>query len=389
MLDLGRRMHYCGRMFAFEVKKKLHQARLTELTTPHGKIPGPFFQFVATQGVIRGAAFAEDLEKMGVDIVLANTYHLHLRPGEDTVAQAGGLHSFMQWDKPMTTDSGGYQVFSLGNNVKLTADSVQFRAPLDGNLYEITPEKAIEIQAKLGADLIMPLDVCTPFGASDTTVAEAVEQTTIWAKRCKDEFERQGLEGKQALYGIVQGGVYPDLRKRAAQEIQRLGFFGYSIGGELREGVEKRMAEIASVTTLHLPEDAPRYLMGCGGPADIVAAVRAGVDQFDCVLPVRNARHGQIFYDLNKEELALCLQEPDRPIDEPKLYRRVDITKSGFAQDFSLFSPGHPVMQKPYTKSYVHHLMRAEIPAATRLTVLHNVYFYVQLMQAIRDIIVI
>lgn len=374
-------------MFAFEVKKKLHRARLTELVTPHGKIPGPFFQFVATQAVIRGAAFAEDLEKMGVDIVLANTYHLHLRPGEEIVSEAGGLHSFMQWDRPITTDSGGYQVFSLGNNVKLTEDSVQFRAPLDGNLYEISPEKAIQIQATLGADFIMPLDVCTPFGATDVEVAAAVEQTTVWARRCKTEFGRLGLVGKQALYGIVQGGVYSELRKQAAQEIQDVGFFGYSIGGELREGNEKRIAEIVSVTTPSLPENAPRYLMGYGTPADIVAAVREGVDQFDCVLPIRNARHGQLFYDLSLEELRVCLHDPERPIESEKLYRRIDITKRDFARDFSLFSPGHPVMQKPYTKAYVHHLMRAEVPSATRLTVMHNVYFYVQLMKSIREII--
>ncbi|MBI3273947.1 MAG: tRNA guanosine(34) transglycosylase Tgt [Candidatus Colwellbacteria bacterium] len=379
------------------VKKQLHKARLTELTTPHGKIPGPFFQFVATQAVIRGAAFAEDLEKMGVDIVLANTYHLHLRPGEDIVAEAGGLHGFMQWPGPITTDSGGYQVFSLGNNrtsprlrparVKLTADSVTFRAPLDGNLYEITPEKAMQIQAKLGADIIMPLDVCTPFGATQDDVAAAITQTTAWARRCVAEFKALGADTKQTLYGIVQGGVYPELRKRAAQEIGEIGFFGYAIGGELREGTEKRMAEIAAATTPYLPKDAPRYLMGCGGPADIVAAVREGVDQFDCVLPVRNARHGQLFYDLNREELRACLQDPQRPVDSAKLYRRIDITKSDFARDFSLFSPGHPVIQKPYTKAYVHHLMRAEVPSATRLTVMHNVYFYVQLMKAIQETI--
>lgn len=374
-------------MFSFEVKKELHKARLTELTTPHGKIPGPFFQFVATQAVIRGAAFAEDLEKMGVDIVLANTYHLHLRPGEDIVAEAGGLHGFMQWDKPITTDSGGYQVFSLGNNVKLTANSVTFRAPLDGKLYEVTPEQAIQIQVKLGADIIMPLDVCTPFGATQDDVAAAITQTTAWARRCLAEYKALGADKKQALYGIVQGGVYPELRKRAAQEIGRVGFFGYSIGGELREGKEKRITEIVAATTPHLPMDAPRYLMGYGTPADIVAAVREGVDQFDCVLPVRNARHGQLFYDLNLSELKACLQDPQHPVEAQKLYRRIDITKADYARDFSLFSPGHPVIQKPYTKSYVHHLMRAEVPSAARLTVMHNVYFYVQLMKAIREII--
>ncbi|MBI3421140.1 MAG: tRNA guanosine(34) transglycosylase Tgt, partial [Candidatus Sungbacteria bacterium] len=302
-------------MFLFTIQKKLHQARLTQLTTPHGKIPGPFFQFVATQAVIRGAAFAEDLEKMGVDIVLANTYHLHLRPGEDIVEEAHGLHGFMQWDKPITTDSGGYQVFSLGNNVKLSESGVTFRAPLDGNLYDISPEKAMQIQAKLGADIVMPLDVCTPFGATQDDVVAAVTQTTAWARRCVAEYKALGADKKQALYGIIQGGVYPELRQRAAEEIGEVGFFGYSLGGELREGKEKRIAEIVAATTPHLPKDAPRYLMGYGTPADIVAAVREGVDQFDCVLPVRNARHGQLFYDLNREELKACLQDPERPVE--------------------------------------------------------------------------
>lgn len=373
-------------MFHFAVTKKLGEARLSVLQTPHGEIPGPFFQFVATQAVIRGAVFAEDLEKLGVDIVLANTYHLHLRPGEDIVDEAGGLHGFMQWKGPITTDSGGYQVFSLGNNVKLTEDAVQFRAPLDGKLYEISPEKAIQIQQKLGADIIMPLDVCTQFGASEEEVARAIKQTTAWAKRCKVEWLADET-GKQALYGIVQGGIYPHLRARAAEEITKLDFAGYSIGGELQEAGKKKIAEIVMATTPHLPEDKPRYLMGYGLPEDIVAAVRAGIDQFDCVLPVRNARHGQLFYDLNEVELEKLLVEPDRPIEPANLYRKIDILKSEFARDWSLFSLNHPVIAKQYTKSYVHHLMRAEVPSATRLAVLHNIYFYVRLFAIIRTII--
>lgn len=372
-------------MFSFAVTKQLHQARLSELTTPHGKIPGPFFQFVATQGVIRGAVFAEDLEALGVDIVLANTYHMHLRPGEEIVAEGGGLHGMMQWQKPITTDSGGYQVFSLGNNVTLTPDSVRFRAPLDGKLYEITPEKAINIQQKLGADIIMPLDVCTPFGASYEEVAAAVTQTTAWAKRCKEEAARLG-DG-QALYGIVQGGVYPDLRAKAAKEIQDIRFFGYAIGGELQEAGEKKIADVTAATTQRLPADSPRYLMGYGFPEDVVGAVRTGVDQFDCVLPIRNARHGQIFCDLDEAELEKLLRDPERPVVPAALYRRIDIVKSEWARDWSVFSPDHPVIKKPYTRAYVHHLMRAEVPAATRLAVLHNIYFYVRLFAAIRNII--
>ncbi len=374
-------------MFSFEVTKKLHDARRSVLTTPHGAIEGPFFQFVATQAAIRGMVFPEDLEKMNVQIVLSNTYHLHLRPGEDLVEKAGHLHGFMKWDGPITTDSGGYQVFSLAAHSKVTENDVTFKSPLDGSSHTLTPESAIQIEAKLGADIIMPLDVCTPYSATRNEIEAAVEQTTRWAKRCVAEYERLGISDKQALYGIVQGGVFPDLRERSAKELQEIGFFGYSIGGELREGKETQLAHVVRETTKHLPEDSPRYLMGYGTPMDIVEAVRAGVDQFDCVLPIRNARHGQIFYDLDKEELRKLLEDPTRELKKEVLYKVVDITKAPFADDHSEFSPGHPVIQKPYTKAYVHHLMRAEVPSATRLTVLHNINFYVQLMQAIRDII--
>ncbi|MEX1112464.1 MAG: tRNA guanosine(34) transglycosylase Tgt, partial [Candidatus Andersenbacteria bacterium] len=358
---------------------------------PHGAVQGPFFQFVATQAAIRGMVFPEDLEAMEVQIVLANTYHLHLRPGEDVIAQAGGLHGFMNWNGPITTDSGGYQLFSLGakhetkDGVKVTEDSVTFRSPMDGSLHTFTPETAIQIQAKLGADIIMPLDVCTPYRVTHEDVLRAVDQTTQWAKRCKAEHE--ALAAPQALYGIVQGSVYPDLRQRSAEQLRELDFFGYSIGGELQERGEKQIESVVRETTKHLPHDKPRYLMGYGTPEDIVGAVRSGVDHFDCVLPIRNARHGQLFYDLNIEELTQLLQDPERPIIQSDLYTRIDIRKSAYARDFSLLSANHPVIRKPYTKAYLHHLMRAEVPSGSRLAVLHNIWFYVQFMKAIRTVI--
>lgn len=372
-------------MFSFTVKKKLHQARLSELVTPHGTIAGPFFQFVATQGAIRGQVMSEDMNSLGVDIMLANTYHLHLRPGEDRVAAAGGLHGFMQWDKPMTTDSGGYQVFSLGKHVHIDDEGVTFRSPLDGSTHRFTPEIVMQIQAKLGADISMPLDVCTPFSASKEEVEQAITRSTAWARRCKDEQEK--LNSPQALYGIVQGGIYADLREKAAHLLREIYFFGYSIGGELQEKGEKEITAGVSATTLHLPEDAPRYLMGYGKPEDIVEAVRLGVDQFDCVLPIRNARHGQIFSDLNSEELVRCLTEPDYPVDPKKLYTLINITKSQFADDQTPIGPVNAVMQKPYTRSYLHHLMRAEAPSGMRLAVLTNIAFYVGLMKEIRGVI--
>lgn len=377
-------------MFSFVVKKKLGNARLSELTTPHGVIPGPFFQFVATQGAIRGQVMSEDMEALGADIMLANTYHLHVRPGEDSVAAAGGLHGFMHWDKPITTDSGGYQVFSLGKHVKIDNEGVTFQNPLDGASYRFTPEIVMQIQAKLGADIVMPLDVCTPFSASKQEIEKAITLSTRWAQRCKDELtniESSLPAGRQGLYGIVQGGVHPDLREKAANLLREINFFGYSIGGELQEKGEKEIAAGVSATIKHLPEDAPRYLMGYGKPEDIVEAVRLGVDQFDCVLPIRNARHGQIFSNLNYEELTRCLTELDYPIDPKKLYTMIDITKTLYADDQTLFAPNNTVIQKPYTRSYLHHLMRAEAPSGMRLAVLTNIAFYVELMKAIRKII--
>lgn len=386
-------------MFNFVVKQRLHKARHSELQTPHGTVAGPFFQFVATNAAIRGMVFSEDLAKMNGAIVLANTYHLYLEPGPEIVAAAGGLHGFMQWDRPITTDSGGYQVFSLGDptssrfagrsgaqsSVKLTADSVTFRSPRDGAYHALTPEKVIEIQQQLGADLIMPLDVCTPFEASREEIEKAVEQTSAWARRCSAY--AKATANKQALYGIVQGGLHPDLREKSAVLAREIGFFGYAIGGEMREGPEKKMVEGVQMTVPHLPLDAPRYLMGAGAPEDIVAAVREGIDQFDCVLPIRNARHGQIYRDLNEAELEAVLQDPERPIDRKKLYSVADMHQAKWAKDFNVFSPGHPVIERSYTNAYVRHLLRSEAPSGLRLMVLHNIFFYAKLMRKIQAII--
>lgn len=370
-------------MFSFTVTKALHQARLSHLQTPHGIIEGPFFQFVATQAGIRGQVYSEDLERLEAQVVLCNTFHLHLRPGEDIVAEAGGLHGFMQWNKPMTTDSGGYQVFSLQAGQSLDEDGVTFRSPLDGSPQRLTPETAIAIQNKLGADIIMPLDVCTPFDAPRERIAAAVEQTIRWAQRC---FEAHTVP-TQLLYGIVQGGLHADLRQQCATALQEIGFAGFSIGGELRDATDSRMVEGIAMTVSHLPPDKPRYLMGAGTPEDILRAVRLGIDQFDCVLPIRNARHGKVYRNLNVAEVRRCLLEPDYVVDPGKLYETLDIQKSRYARDASIFSPHNPAIEKPYTVGYVHHLMRAEAPSGFRLAVLNNIFFYVTLLSTIRQVI--
>jgi queuine tRNA-ribosyltransferase len=375
-------------VFSFSVTATLGKARTSVLTTPHGDVPGPFFQFVATNAAIRGLVYADDLERLGVDIVLANTYHLHLQPGDEVVAALGGLHEMMQWPRAVTTDSGGYQVFSLGQHVRLDADGVTFRSPKSGDEKRLTPEGVIKIQQNLGADIIMPLDVCTPFGATREAVAAAVAQTTKWAKRSAfAKATADKLAPEQVLYGIIQGGVYPELREQAAREIQELGFFGYAIGGEMRNVQDSQMDYGVRMTVGHLPADAPRYLMGAGAPEDIVRAVRAGVDQFDCVLPIRNARHGKLYRALNVEELTACLQDPERPVAPAALYQTLDIEKSTHARVRDLFAPDNPAIPKPYSVGYVHHLMRAEPPSGYRLCVLNNIWFYVQLFAEMRRII--
>ena len=248
----------------------------------------------------------------------------------------------------------------------------------------------------------MPLDIATPFDAAREAVEQAVQQTYQWAKRCKAEHEKpppslplsgEGLlsppdrgdsGGSSVLYGIVQGGLFPELREKAAKQLTELDFFGYSVGGELRDKTGSRMEEGVLMTTPHLPADKPRYLMGAGSPADIVRAVRGGIDQFDCVLPIRDARHGRLYRNLNQEELAACLHDPERPVDPATLHDTIDIMKSSFARDWSPFAPGNPAIAKPYTMGYVHHLLRVEPPSGYRLAVLNNIHFYVQLMQAIR-----
>jgi queuine tRNA-ribosyltransferase len=375
--------------FQFEIDKRLGRARTAYLKTPHGKIETPFFQFVATQAAIRGQVFSEDLEALGVQLVLANTYHLHLRPGEELVEEAGGLHQFMQWNGSMTTDSGGYQVFSLGGNVELDDEGVTFRSPLDGAKHRFTPEKAMRIQEKLGGDIIMPLDVCTPYRANQDEVSRAVEMTRIWAERCLKEHERlqNNRKNQQALYGIVQGGVYPELRKRSAEGLRSLDMFGYSVGGELRDVQDSSMAAQANYIADLLPVESPRYLMGAGAPEDIVSAVRAGFDQFDTVFPVRNARHGRIYRNLKVEYLEEMIVNSDKPIEADKLYEAVNVKRAEWRRDWSVFSPNNPVIKKPYTMAYVHHLLRTEAPSGFRLAVLNNIYFYLELMRQIRRII--
>lgn len=347
--------------FSFELKKQDSSARLGRLKTPHGEVTTPVFMPVGTKASVKGLT-PEELDAMGVEIVLANTYHLYLRPGHNLIKDLGGLHGFMHWKKPILTDSGGFQVFSLCKLRKITEEGVQFSSHLDGTRYTLTPESAIEVQEALGADIIMPLDECTPYPADREYARESMELTHRWAKRCKEAKKANG----QALFGIVQGGMYADLRKESADTLVGMDFDGYSIGG-LSVGEEKGlMKEMAAATVGRLPKDKPRYLMGVGTPEDLVFGVEMGIDMFDCVMPTRNARNGTLFTRHGKLVIKNAQYEKDhRPIEE---------------------GCGCYTCRN-YSRAYLRHLFMAGEILAPRLNTIHNLFYYTSLMKAMRQAI--
>jgi queuine tRNA-ribosyltransferase len=359
----------------FKLLRQSGNARRGTLQTAHGEVQTPFFMTIGTVGAIKGI-LPEEVRQCGGEVVLSNTYHLHLRPGEDVVAKAGGLHKFMHWDGAILTDSGGYQVFSLSKIRKLKADGVEFQSHLDGKKIFLTPEKAIDIQLKLGSDILMCLDECAPYPSERKYVEKSIGLTSEWANRCKAFFskaessELRALSGSQLpapssllLFGIVQGGTYPDLREKSAKDLSEIGFDGYAVGGLAVGEPAKKMYEILDQTVPLLPEDRPRYLMGVGTPENILESVERGIDMFDCVLPTRNARHGYLFTSKGV----------------------VRIKNEQYREDFSPLDPecDCPVC-KNYTKAYLRHLYVANEYLSIRLNTLHNVAFYQTLMKGIR-----
>ena len=319
---------------------------------------------IGTVGAVKGLVPSE-IRELGGQVILSNTYHLHLRPGEDIVKKAGGLHQFMGWDGPILTDSGGYQVFSLSKIRKLKDDGVEFKSHLDGSKIFLTPEKAIEIQQKLGSDIIMCLDECPGADKDRKYVKESLELTTRWAKRCK-EFHSQLPTSNSQLFAIVQGGMHGDPRKESARQLIDIGFDGYAVGGlsvgEPSEVMYKMLDEVLP----ELPEEKPRYLMGVGTPQDILEAVERGVDMFDCVLPTRNARHGHLYTSQGI----------------------VRIKNEKYKEDLTpLDSECGCYTCKNHSKAYLRHLFIANEPLSLRLNTLHNVAFYLDLMRQIRNAI--
>jgi len=345
--------------FSFAVHHTDGRARQGRITTPRGEVRTPAFMPVGTAATVK-AMYPQQVRELGADIVLGNTYHLMLRPGAEEVAAQGGLHRFMNWPHPILTDSGGFQVMSLSKLRKITEEGVAFASHIDGAKYMLTPERSIEIQCLLGADIQMQLDECTPFPCAKKEAAASLQMSLRWARRSKQAF---GERPAQALFGIVQGSVHEDLRAESAAGLQEIGFDGYSIGGlAVGEGPDE-MQRVLEFTTPMLPADRPRYLMGVGRPEDLLASVGRGVDMFDCVMPTRSGRHGQAFTRFGKINLRNARHARDpRPLDE---------------------SSSCPAANS-YSRAYLHHLMRCGEMLGSMLISWANLHYYQALMADMR-----
>lgn len=363
--------------FAFSVDATSGRARAATLTTPHGVVPTPIFMPVGTVGSVKSLG-PDDLRAAGAHIVLGNTYHLMLRPGAERLARLGGLHTFMQWDRPLLTDSGGFQVFSLASGqargdskktghtgplVRIDDDGVTFKSHLDGSTHRMTPEDSMHIQMCIGPDIIMAFDQCPPGQSDRDTVQHAMDRTSAWLRRCIQAMDRDASR----LFGIIQGGIYDDLREAHAQDICSTDLFGYAIGG-LSVGEDKAdMMRILDTTCAVMPEDKPRYLMGVGTPQDLLDGILRGVDMFDCVMPTRNARNGTLFTSGGK----------------------VSIKRSEYKEDTRPLDPQcNCYCCRTFSRAYLHHLFKAGELLFFRLGSLHNISFYLQLVRAARAAIV-
>lgn len=355
----------------YELIKKDGNAKRGRFHTPHGVIETPVFMNVGTAAAIKGAVSAIDLEEIGCQVELSNTYHLHLRPGDEIVHKMGGLHRFMNWHKPILTDSGGFQVFSLALLRKIKEEGVHFRSHIDGRKIFMGPEESMQIQSNLASTIAMAFDECPPIPATRKYVEDSVARTTRWLARCKEEMRRLNQEErtinkKQMLFGINQGGIYSDIRIEHAKEIAEMDLDGYAIGGLAVGETHAEMYEILEHTVPYLPINKPTYLMGVGTPENILEAVERGVDFFDCVYPSRNGRHGHLYTNQGKLNLFNVKYETDeRPIEE---------------------GCGCPACRH-HSRAYIRHLLKAKEMLGMRLCVLHNLYFYNTMMAEIRQAI--
>lgn len=345
----------------FELLQTCGEARRGRLTFPRGTIETPAFMPVGTYGTVK-AMTPEEVANTGAEIILGNTFHLMLRPGPEIVAAHGGLHGFMRWDKPILTDSGGFQVFSLGALRKITEQSVRFRSPVNGEWVELTPERSMAVQQALNSDIVMVFDECTPYPATRTEARSSMEMSLRWAKRCK---EAHG-DHDAALFGIIQGGMYPPLRDESLQGLEAIGFDGYAIGGLSVGEPKDLMMEVLEYIAPKMPKNKPRYLMGVGKPEDLVEGVLRGVDMFDCVMPTRNARNGHLFISAGV----------------------VKIRNAKYREDQSALDPACDCYTcQNYTRAYLHHLYRTGEILSSRLNTIHNLHYYQQVMKGLRNAI--
>lgn len=360
--------------------------RRGHLATPHGQLETPFFMPDATRASVRGLSSLQ-LTKSGVEALVVNTYHLMLQPGAELIRAAGGVHRFMHWDHPILSDSGGYQVFSLIHKNaelgKITEEGAEFRSVLDGSKHLLTPERSIEIQFDLGVDIIVCLDDPRPNDVAEAEMRESVERTIRWAKRCRIEYDRQivdrGLtdDNRPLIFGVVQGGMIPELRKYCAKKLAQFHFDGYGFGGRHIDSEGKFLEEIIRVTAAAIPEDTPRFALGIGTPEDIVRSYKLGWDMFDCVIPTREGRHGRLF--VWKENMLLTVE------NATKFYETVNINNERFKTDFGAVDPTCDcTLCTDYTPSHLHHLFRVGEPLALSLASEHNLRFYARLMQQLR-----
>lgn len=347
----------------FEIvkKDKSSHARVGKLYTPHGAIDTPVFMPVGTQGTVKTFT-PDELDRIGAGIILSNAYHLSMRPGIEIIKKAGGLHKFINWNKAILTDSGGYQLFSLAKFRKITGEGVEFQSHIDGSIHYFTPEKVMEIQNILGSDIIMPLDECTPYPCEYDYACNSLELTIKWL----DKSVKIHANKDQLLFGIVQGSTFPELREKCIRRLIEFDLPGYAVGGlSVGEPVDL-MYEMIAFSVPKLPEQKPRYLMGSGTPIDIIQSIEQGIDMFDCVLPTRNARTGTAFTSLG----------------------RLVIRNSNFKEDFTPLDPGcNCYTCKNYSRAYIRHLLNAEEILGLRLVSYHNVYFYIKLLGDIRKAI--
>ena len=355
----------------FKLIKKDGEARRGELTTVHGTVQTPLFMNVGTVAAIKGGVSSEDLEKIGCQVELSNTYHLHVRTGDDLIKRFGGLHKFMDWHKPILTDSGGFQVFSLASMRKIKEEGVTFRSHIDGHKIFMGPEESMQIQSNLGSTIAMAFDECPPAKAEREYVLPSVQRTERWLVRCKAEMDRLNsledtINKQQLLFGINQGAVYNDIRIDNAKRISELDLPGYALGGLAVGETHEEMYDVIEHTAPFLPADKPRYLMGVGTPANILEAVDRGIDMFDCVYPSRNGRHGHLYTHYGKININNAkYAEDDRPIEE---------------------GCQCPACRR-YSRAYIRHLHKSGEMLGLRLCVLHNLYFYNHFMEEIRQAI--